>query len=314
MKTALTILAIAALALGGWWLAQPQQPNSGAEENFVEAENQLVGTWQSAQDAKSIIVFTEGGEQQDIYDGEVLSTGVWELHSQENSDGVFLGTFIEGEAFEYAILEADADTLTLSYQARGNTLNYARVVEEEKPVEPKAVLPGSWQPYTNTEYGFTLLHPTDWEVQEALKPQDLGATHEVVIWESDYEMWRSSVAVRIYPNDNNLSTQKWWSARLIAEDIKETECRAEYADTAPCLFLRGLVNWEKEAKVNGEDAIAVGLFRFDHEEECTYVARGTTVFGICAAADNPNDPRAEEHQATTDAIQSSFTWLSSQPE
>lgn len=185
------------------------------------------------------------------------------------------------------------------------------IEEESATTTQSAMVPVEWQTYTNMEYGFSVAHPLEWEVQESLKPQELRATHEVMIWEKEYEMWRSSVAIRMFENGSRLSVREWWNVWLEEEDAKGAECRKEYGDTAPCLYLRGLVAWEREATVAGEDAITVGLFRFDHEEECTYVARGTTVFGLCAAGDNPNDAFAQEHRTITNAIQESFSWLES---
>jgi len=160
--------------------------------------------------------------------------------------------------------------------------------------------------YENAEYKFTISHPTTWEVQEALKPQQERALHEIVISESDYDMWRASSNILIFPNEGKQSLQEWWNAWLFDEDQKELKCREEYGDQSPCLFLRGLVEGEEDTKLGGEDALAVTLFRFDHEEVCTYAVYGEYVYGLCSAGENPNDPQASQHLSITNQMRDSF--------
>ena len=175
-----------------------------------------------------------------------------------------------------------------------------------------ADIPENWQKYVNATYGFHLSHPSDWEVQEALKPQELRAEHEVVVWERDYDMWRGSATVRIFQNEKHQTVREWWNTWLADEDVKEAECREEYGDESPCLFLRGLVEWEKETTLAGEKAITVGLFRFDHEGECIYAAQGEYVFGFCApGANNPNDPKAAQHTEITNLVRDTFKLIGS---
>lgn len=163
----------------------------------------------------------------------------------------------------------------------------------------KPTIPQGWIPYENDEFGFSMAYPPEWEVQEALKPRELRALHDIYFHEKEYDMWRAEFTVRIFTNPDGHTIEEWWDEWLREEDEKEAECHEEYADTAPCLFLRGIVEWEERVQLSGQEAIRVGLFRFDHEEECTYVAHNENILGICYAGTNPNDPQAEEHSAIT---------------
>jgi len=299
----LAILAIAILVYAFYYM------NASTTE-VARIQDSLVGVWQSTQDPKAVLKIDNGGKYSDWYDnGEMLGEGTWEVYEQEGAEydpsGIFLSMNVDENIFEYAILEASETTLTLSYLARGNTLNYSRI--ESVPTESATTVSlGEQETYSNAEYKFTVTHPVTWEVQEALKPQEARAVHEIVTAAKEYGMWRGTVTTRIFPNEKNLSTQEWWSEWLAEEDVKEAECRAEYGDESPCLFLRGLIEWEDESTLAGEEAITVGIFRFDHEEECTYAAHGEYVYGLCAAGSNPNDPDAAENKAITDSIRDSF--------
>lgn len=304
------IIILIALVAIAYYVQNRHAPVSNAL-NIERAASLMVGTWQSADDIKAVVVFEQDGTQRDVYDGAAVSVGAWELrdHVEEatkeyNPSGVFLHTVINGDVFEYAIVEVNETELVMSYLARGNTLRYRRV-----PADTSAgAVPADWREYSNEEYDFTLKYPVNWEVQEALKPQDIRAEHEVVVWEQEYDTWRASLTIRMYPRDEGQSVRAWWEAWLAEEDVKEAKCREEHGDMSPCLFLRGLVEKEWDATLAGEPAVAVELFRFDHQEECTYAAHGEYVYGICAAGKNPNDPQEAEHRTITDAIRTSFSW------
>lgn len=102
-----------------------------AELNIGGTLAMIPGRWQSTDDEKSVVIFNGDGIAVDIYDGEELGSGTWELYENENAEynpsGVFMRQIIGGESFEYAVLELSEDTLLLSYLARGNTLEYERV-------------------------------------------------------------------------------------------------------------------------------------------------------------------------------------------
>ena len=272
--------------------------------NVESSEALLIGTWQSIDDDKSVVVFAEGGIVTDIYDGQEMSSGSWELSmesvSGESGEDVLLLTeVIDAEVYNYSVWEVSLTNLTLNYRARGNTLTYERIAETES-------VPASEANYVNTEYGFTLDYPADWEVQEALKPQQVRALHEINVWQSEYDSWRAALTVQIFENIGGLAVGDWWEAWLVEEDKKESDCRAEYGEESPCLFLRGLVEETAVTKIVGEEAVAVKLFQFDHTKECTYVAKADYVYGLCAAGSNPNDPNEVVNLKTTNKIRDSF--------
>ncbi|MFC1615014.1 hypothetical protein ACFL22_00455 [Patescibacteria group bacterium] len=179
-------------------------------------------------------------------------------------------------------------------------------VNNELPLDTESEFIG-WQDYTNSEYSFSLKYPNEWENQEALKPQEIKALHEILFFESDYEMHRASLTVRIFNNNENKSVDDWWNEWLSDEDIKKEECVAEYGEgNAPCLFLRGLVESDEQATFANLPARTVRLFRFDSSEECTFVAYDKYIYGICSDGKNPNDPNFTENKDIYSNIRESF--------
>ena len=133
MRKTITIL-IVVFALGAlvFYYSNYLSSNSG-EENFnvATATVSIVGTWKSTDDTKASIIFKDGGSYSDTYEGEGISEGNWIVYEKEEAEydpsGVFLRIIVDGGEFEYAILTSNEETLTLSYLARGNTLNYTRI-------------------------------------------------------------------------------------------------------------------------------------------------------------------------------------------
>jgi len=163
--------------------------------------------------------------------------------------------------------------------------------------------------YKNSEYGFSIKHPAEWESQEALKPQELKALHDIVFSAKEYEMMRPSLTVRIFVNDNNQTLDEWWNSWLAEEDIKKQECIAEYGEgNAPCLVLRDLVEREEKTTLAGQNALSVDFFRFDSEERCVYIARGAYIYTLCYDNANPNDPNFEVNKKITGNMKDSFAF------
>lgn len=134
----IAVVALVLLGAGVWYVTRnAEAPAPVIEEETIDpltAESQqLVGIWQSDQDVNAQIIFAEDGTTTDLYDGEQLSSGVWGLYTDEdaeyNPSGLFLRSVLNGETYEYAVVELTQETLVLSYLERGNILEYSRVVE-----------------------------------------------------------------------------------------------------------------------------------------------------------------------------------------
>lgn len=136
------ILALIIIAGGIWYAMRPapaeeNTPATTEETQGVDpltAESQtLVGFWQSTSDPQAQIVFAEDGTTTDLYDGTQLGSGVWSLYENEsaeyNPSGLFLRSVLNGETYEYAIVELTEQKLVLSYLERGNILEYERISE-----------------------------------------------------------------------------------------------------------------------------------------------------------------------------------------
>lgn len=283
-----------------------ENTNKSATSSILEEG--VEGVWQNTHEPLAQITYSSDGVMRNIYNGNEINTGTWELTPPEN-DAQFSGTLhteIDGKPFDYIVLEVSNTTLHLSYLERGFTLTYTRIPSSHKTT-PETVIN-----YNNDEYGFSLSYPTSWEVQEALKPREERALHEIVFSEKEYNMWRASVSVFIFTNDKNLTIQEWWANWLSDEETKEKECINEFGEgNAPCLFLPGLIESEKNSTIAGQTALTVELFRFDHTEVCTYTAHDSSVYGVCKdGSNNPNDPSSAKHFEQTDNMQNSFSFIS----
>jgi len=109
-----------------------EETTVGGAGNISES---LIGEWQSADDAKSVKVLKVGGVAEDLYDGELMNSGTWEVVSSvlsvgESPTGAFLKTIVDGDEFIYSIVSISYTELTLTYLARGNTLEFVRLGQE----------------------------------------------------------------------------------------------------------------------------------------------------------------------------------------
>ncbi len=282
-KLLLIVIAIALLGATAYFYGNEEEVDVVVDIDRTK----LVGTWQSTDDPLSKVVFNTDGSQQDVYDNKVLGSGSWSFYEQESD--VFLRTVINEETYEYAILEISEENLTLSYLSRGNILNYKRVVNSTE----------GFSQYISLENGFAIKHPSDWEVQEALKPQETKAFHEVYVSKND----GLGVVVRMFENPEELSVKEWWGAWLAEEDLKKEDCNIE---ESPCLFLRDLIEGEKDTKLDEKEALEITLFRFDHQEVCTYADSVDYIYGVCATGTNPNDESEFENRMITKSMTESF--------
>ncbi len=84
----------------------------------------IVGDWQSKDDEKSVVTYRDDGTTEDVYDGELLSTGAWEISQAEQPS---LRVTMDGEEYKYTVIEISNEELGLIYMARGNILRYTKI-------------------------------------------------------------------------------------------------------------------------------------------------------------------------------------------
>lgn len=87
---------------------------------FPPYQDEIQGTWTSIDDPNSTIQFTDHAKI-DLYDGKKMGEGTFEI------SGASLSVTMDGDIFEYEILELNEENLTLSYLPRGNTLEYKMI-------------------------------------------------------------------------------------------------------------------------------------------------------------------------------------------
>jgi hypothetical protein len=100
----------------------------------------IQGLWQSTQDIKSAREFKEGGVINDLYEGKVVSTGLWVAFTKENApkmvsytiepDMVYIQITEKGtqaDTLDFKLVKLTPDELELVYLTRGGALTYKRV-------------------------------------------------------------------------------------------------------------------------------------------------------------------------------------------
>lgn len=98
----------------------------------------IVGTWQSNDDAAFIREIRNNGTIVDTYTGEDPSEGLWMVFTKEIPDTAFVGTIEEGavylslmmsedERLYFKVVKADGQSLDLIYLDRGNALSFSRI-------------------------------------------------------------------------------------------------------------------------------------------------------------------------------------------
>ena len=89
------------------------------QDNY-DLKKDFVGSWESKEDSKSVIVFNENGAFESIYDGKLIDSGNWFI------DGYKLINITNEEEFTYTIIFVGIERLELSYLPNGNTLSFSR--------------------------------------------------------------------------------------------------------------------------------------------------------------------------------------------
>ncbi len=102
--------------------------------SIASVTKKIVGDWQSVDDVKSTKIFRKDREVEDVYNGKMMSTGVWKIiDSAKISDGVttngiFLETVMDKEKYLYKVISVNETELKLTYLPRGNTLSYKKII------------------------------------------------------------------------------------------------------------------------------------------------------------------------------------------
>lgn len=105
------------------------------------SKESLLGTWESNDDRKNILIFTSDGMWKEEYEAKIVTIGNWViLDSFENQvlpeilqgykdvDGTFLKkTDSDGEVYYYDITGVSDTSLWLTYLARGSSLHYSKI-------------------------------------------------------------------------------------------------------------------------------------------------------------------------------------------
>jgi len=181
------------------------------------------------------------------------------------------------------------------------------VVDEEDTAENTEV---AQENYTNSEFGISFSYPGDWEVVEAVKPTEIRALHEIVVWESEPDpIYRPSLSIFVFFNEDGLSLEDWWQTWLDDENKEKEACVEEYADTAPCLFLPDRIEDQKETTLAGKGAIKVKIFEFDREKQCTHTELDEEyIVSVCRDSQNPNDPNEKTNLEIYSEIENSLSF------
>jgi hypothetical protein len=116
----------------------PTTPAPAAPDLQTATAN-VVGSWQSTDDAQYTVAITASGKWTDAYgsDASATQTGTYTLFTSDKPDKDFTGILQPGVVYVkvvegnstlfFSVLEATGTNLQLSYLDRGNTLSFVRV-------------------------------------------------------------------------------------------------------------------------------------------------------------------------------------------
>lgn len=152
-------MVVAILLGGGWYVVSrntlPQETlnNDETSEESMEQDighdidfdlagivsSQIVGGWQSREDAKFIRSIRSDGVVEDLYEGEEPILGTWTVFTEENApegfaypleaQTVYLRIVDDSDAtFDFKIVTLTPETLELVYLDRGGVLTFTRSV------------------------------------------------------------------------------------------------------------------------------------------------------------------------------------------
>lgn len=112
------IIIIALVFIGPYVYSQIPQ----SELRIIEKT--MIGSWESVDDASSYIFFEKRGVYRSAY-LDIGGEGKWEIYMSD-LDIPSIKVILDDNEYLYSILEVDDEKLSLSYLARGTTLDYIR--------------------------------------------------------------------------------------------------------------------------------------------------------------------------------------------
>jgi len=113
---------------------QPPEASTETEALQVTTVSMLLGDWVSSDDPRAGLSVSDSMFAQS-YDGEVLDKGSYVIadavaaskSDAANPMGRYITVFSDSPPIAYYVIDVSANTLSLSYVGRGNTLNYTRI-------------------------------------------------------------------------------------------------------------------------------------------------------------------------------------------
>lgn len=100
------------------------------ELSVDRVKTSIIGQWRSVDDEESELVFYNDESFFDLYNGDEVGDGNWTIRKDDQL-GLLLEKTIDEDVSTYSILNINEDQLTMSYLARGNTLKFMRIGEEQ---------------------------------------------------------------------------------------------------------------------------------------------------------------------------------------
>ncbi|PCI90319.1 hypothetical protein COB18_01025 [Candidatus Kaiserbacteria bacterium] len=131
MKKIITTLVVIGALVAVWYFIDGNKESETMISETSRIQVALVGTWSSVDDQESVVAFDSDGTFSDTYNDVSVEVGSWEVYEQSGTvdepTGIFLRKTTNDGEMLYAVLTIDTEILSLSYLARGNTLNYTRI-------------------------------------------------------------------------------------------------------------------------------------------------------------------------------------------
>jgi len=165
------------------------------------------------------------------------------------------------------------------------------------------VIPAGWQNYQNSDYGFSLYYPPDWQMNTGQLQNDVPAVlfGNPINGTSTY-----TLRVSVMPNRDSLSSAQY-VASMLAQDEAHDAANGTNTPQSSAQFMRST-----GFAVNDNDGYELNnVFEFDHDAERIYVARNdeVLVFDFPVADANPNISSPAENNVAAHQIVKTLAFI-----
>lgn len=157
--------------------------------------------------------------------------------------------------------------------------------------------------YVNTEYGYEVSYPANWEIIEAAPDTNNktdwegdilleGQLQKVTFLETGYSLWRGHFHIIAHANDDSLNLDEWLNENVPTD-----------------VFDESLVLETHDTTLGGMPAKLQLIFGFDHTSLNFTTLHHGRIYSISFEGESPSNDREAEHREIYKQMLSSFRFI-----